>query len=164
MLSKALVVGLASLLLLAAPSAAAPDRSGAVGRDAVEHTWAGKTASGFVYGSDVSSKVPACTNGVFACDQTLLEVRDGGKLTVRIVGEGIQGQDTMTDLDLHVYKSDAQGTMGQLLGEATSPAADETVTLTKLPAGHYLVYVDWYLGAGSYKGTAKLVPTPLPTQ
>lgn len=156
-------IGLASLLLASAPVSAAPDRTGQVSRDQVTHTWTGKTATGVVYTSSVSNELPPCVTPAFSCDQTLIHVIDGGRVTFKIVGQGIAGQETMSDLDLHVYRSDEQGTQGALVGEDTSPDAEETVSIGKAEPGYYLVYVDWYFGAGSYEGSVKLVPTPLPT-
>ena len=163
MRTRIVLAGTAGLALaaLALPSAAAPDRTASLTRESTVHEWTGKTGTGAVYTSDVSSQVPACSPA-FSCDTTLLEVTDAGKLVLSIAGKGVADQDTMVDLDLHLYKSDAEGTQGALVGEGTSPEANETVTVKRLQPGFYLVVVDWYLGAGSYAGRATLTPDPLP--
>ena len=164
MRTRIVLAGTAGLALaaLALPSAAAPDRTASLTRESTVHEWTGKSGTGAVYTSDVASQVPACS-AAFSCDATLLEVTAPGKLVVSIAGVGVQGQDTMKDLDLHVYRSDAAGSQGALVGESTSETANETVSKTRLQPGFYLVYVDWYLGAGSYTGKATLTPDPLPT-
>lgn len=151
---------LALALALAAPAVAAPDQT--VSRTKAETTWAGKTGSGFVYTSTVSKQLPYCTPGVFDCERTLVKVEDFGKLAFSISSDP-GANPALTDIDLHVYESDAQGTQGALVGESTSATNDEVVTVSDKASkvGYYLVIVDWYLGAGAYDGKVKLTPRPL---
>lgn len=159
-LSAALV---AALVIPAAASAA--DREFTLATPGEKVTWSSAIKTGFVYTSSVSSKVPACSP-IFSCDATLIKTEEYGDLLVSIAGKGVQGQDTMKDVDVHVYVSNANGAKGTLLGEGVTEFADESLTFTDLPAGYYLVYVDWYLGAGSYDGTVTLnaPTTPDPEQ
>ena len=40
--------------------------------------------------------------------------------------------------------------------------ATNTARITDMPPGYWLVKVDYYLGGGSYKGTADFTPDPAP--
>ena len=133
----------------------AVERETTLSADQPEFKWTTAEQTGAVYGSDVSSQVPACS-AAFSCDSTLVQTDRYGNLEVSIAGKGVQGQPTLEDVDLHVYVSNANGTQGELLGEGVTAESTENVVLDDLPAGFYLVYIDWYLGAGSVDGTAKL--------
>ena len=160
---------LVAATLPAATAAAAPDRTATkpLGADGDKYTWTTADQLGAVYTSDVSSKVPACSP-IFACDQTLIQVGDHTDtpldLQVDIAGTGqdVGGNNTLSDVDLHVYASDKDGTQGELLGQGTGSTATESVYLSDIQPGYYLVYADWYLGYGHIDGTAKLLPTPPP--
>jgi hypothetical protein len=152
------VLGVAGAAFLAAAPAQAADRDASVSAATPTAAWTSPFKAGFVYTSSVSSQIPACTEVIFACDTTLVKVEDEN-LRVRFKTAS-KDTDTLSDVDLHVYRSDENGTMGALLGESTSPAVDETVTVNKAAPGHYLVVVDWYLGAGTYDGSVQLTPLP----
>jgi hypothetical protein len=153
----------AAVLLIAAPAAAAPNRSGALSAVGAKYTWTSDVATGFVYGSPVAPKAPHC-NPIFSCDDTLVKSDEYGDLQFDIAGKGLNGQDTLKDIDLHVYLSDATGAAGELLAESTSAAPSESVYLTDAEPGYYLVEVDWYLGVGSFDGTASLLPPTPPEE
>jgi hypothetical protein len=155
-----LAAGIAALAILPAAASAA-DRSIELGGIDASETWTSETLTGVVYGSDVTdvAPIPHCSE-LWSCDATLIRTGAYGNLVVDIAGEGMQGQDTLKDVDLHVYVSNKNGSEGELIGESTSAAASESYAAEDLPAGYYLVVVDWYLGAGSVDGTATLtVPT-----
>jgi hypothetical protein len=155
----AAIVALA--LLPAATFAATPNRTGTLADEGAKYTWTSDVATGFVYGAPVAPKAPHCTP-IFSCDYTLVKTEKYGDLQVDIAGQGIGGQDTLKDIDLHVYASDATGaTTDGPLAESTGATATESVVLPDADPGYYLVEVDWYLGVGSFDGTATLLaPTP----
>jgi hypothetical protein len=156
MRSLAPVVGaLAALALIPATAAAAPDRSGELAALDTTYEWSSDVKTGAVYTFDVAENVPPCTP-IFSCDATLVKTAELGDLRIKIEGVGLGDQDTLSDVDLHVYASDEDGTQGDLVGEDTSADANEAVVYEDAPAGYYLVYVDWYLGVGSIDGTATL--------
>jgi hypothetical protein len=158
---------LVAAALPVASAAAAPDRTGAtpLAKDGDKYTWTSADNFGAVYGDPVAPKAPHCTP-IFACDATLIQVGPHPDtpldLQADIVGTGqdLGGNNTLKDVDLHVYKSDKDGTQGELLGESTSANPSETVLLSDIQPGYYLLLTDWYLGYGHVDGTAKLVPTP----
>jgi len=163
--SSLLTAALAALAVLpaaATAATAAPDREGTVAIGGEPFTWSTDVATGAVFMSDVAERVPACSP-VFSCDATLIRTGDYGNLLVEVSGQGLEGQETLADVDLHVYVSNADGAQGELLMEDTSADAQESVLLEDVPAGYYLVYVDWYLGAGSVDGTATLQEPTTPT-
>lgn len=150
----------AAVLLPAAPAAAAPARTGEVKTIGEKYTWSSDVAVGAVYGSPVAPKAPHCSQ-IFSCDDTLVKVGEYGDVQFDIAGVGFQGQDTLKDIDLHVYSSDASGAIGELQGESTSANPSESVSLLDMEPGYYFVEVDWFLGVGSYDGTVQsLPPTP----
>jgi hypothetical protein len=154
MRSSALAVALIGLAALPAAASAAPAATfGAYGDT---YKWSSDPGAGAVYTSDVSSRVPACSP-IFNCNQVLIETTAPGDLQVAVKGVGLQGQDTLKDVDLHVYESDADGTKGEVLNESTGSTADETVLVEDAAPGFYLLYTDWYLGVGSIDGTATLL-------
>jgi hypothetical protein len=147
---------LAALALMPAVATAAPNREGELAALDTTYEWASDVQTGFVYTSDVSNNLDPCTPAVFSCDQTLIRTGELGDLKFSIAGSGIEGQDTLSDVDVFVFASDEAGTAGEQLGADTSADARETVLLEDAPAGYYLVRVDWYLGAGSIDGLATL--------
>ena len=164
-----LAAGLAALTLPVATAAAAPDRTAdkTLAADGDAYTWTTADNLGAVYGDPVAPKAPHCS-AIFACDQTLIQVGDHADtpldLQVDIAGTGqdLNGNNTLKDVDLHIYASDKDGTQGDLLGESTSANPSESVTLSEVQPGYYLVLVDWFLGYGHVDGSAKLLPTPPP--
>lgn len=160
--SSHLAAAVAALALLPAAAAAAPDREGSASLGGEPFTWSSDAKTGAVYTSNVAERVPACSP-VFSCDATLIRTTDYGNVTFAVAGKGLGGQATLSDVDLHVYVSNANGDVGDVVGEDTSADADESVLAEDLPAGYYLVYVDWYLGAGSIDGTVTVEAPTTPT-
>jgi hypothetical protein len=151
----------AAFAIAPAGAVAAPDREASLSGEGATTTWTSEVGTGAVYTSNVADRVPACSPA-FSCDQTLIQTDRYGNLDVSIAGKGVNDQDTLKDIDLHVFISNADGTQGELLQEGTSAAPSESVVIEDLPAGYYLVYVDWYLGAGSFDGTATLAAPTTP--
>lgn len=154
-----LAAALAALALVPAVATAAPNREAPLATEGATYEWTSAVATGAVYTSDVAEKVPACSP-IFSCDATLIKTEVPGDLKIGIKGVGLGGQDTMKDLDLHVYLSDEAGTPGESLAESVGATATESAFIEDAEPGYYLVYVDWYLGAGSFNGTAALL-TPV---
>ena len=159
----------AALVAVALPvaTASAADRTAdkPLAADGDKYTWTTADNFGAVYGSPVADRVPHCSP-VFACDTTLIQVGEHPdtpldlQLDIAGTGQDVGGNDTLMDIDLHVYTSDKDGTQGDLLGESTSANPAETVYLADIAPGYYLVEIDWFTGYGHADGTAKLVPTP----
>lgn len=127
-------------------------------------TFAGKFGSGFVYGSSVSTQVPKCTPGVYDCESTLVRADDYGRLLFSVTADP-ERNPALADIDLHVYRSDASGTQGVLVGTSESPTTTEGVTVSdsrSVAGGYYLMVVEWFLGAGDYDGKVRLTPRPAP--
>jgi hypothetical protein len=156
-----LAVVAAAFAIAPAGASAAPDREASLAGEGATTTWTSEVGTGTIYGSPIDDRAPACSP-VFSCDQTLIQTDSYGNLEVAIVGKGVNDQDTLKDIDLHVFISNADGTKGELLQESTSAAPSESVVIEDLPAGYYLVYVDWYLGAGTFDGTATLAAPTTP--
>ena len=152
-----LAVALAAAALLPAASAAAapPDKQATLSDTTPTYQWTGGPGGGAVYTSTVSAKVP-CNPVVFNCDYVLLKTTTLGDLNLTI---GSTDQ-TLKDIDLHLYTSDDQGTQGDLWDESTGSTTDENLGEVDLPAGYWLVKVDYYLGFGSYNGSAQFTPAP----
>lgn len=160
---RALVpVALVAAFVLPAAATAA-DREITLASEGAKETWTSPVKTGAVYTSDVSSRVPACSQ-IFSCDSTLVRTEQYGDLLVDIVGNDQQGQDTLQDLDVHVYVSNEDGAMGDVLAEGTTAEQSESVSIPDVPAGYYLVYVDWYFGYGNYDGTATLAAPSTPLE
>ncbi|MCW2992174.1 MAG: hypothetical protein JWM73_2768 [Solirubrobacterales bacterium] len=147
---------LAAAFAIAPAGAWAADRSATLSEEGAKYTWSSAVQTGAVYTSDVSDHAPACSP-VFSCDTTLIQTDRYGNVQVEIAGKGVNDQDTLKDVDLHVYVSNADGAQGELIQESVGATADEATLLEDLPAGFYLVKVDWYLGVGSVDGAATLL-------
>lgn len=152
----------AMLLTAAAPAAAAPDDTGKIGPGNEIYEVTSPEKGGFVYTSTVSNEIPPCTPMLFDCHAVLIEVtEDAQRLKFSTSGTP---SDTFSDIDLHVFRSNADGEQLMPLGESTSPELWESVTVnsTQAKAGYYLAYVDWYFGFGAADIEAQFTPLPEP--
>ena len=156
-------VAIAAATLLPAASAVAADHSAELTVGGTPFAWTSDVQSGAVVVSDVADRAPACSP-IFGCDTTLVHTDARGNLQVDITGTGVGGQDTLKDVDLHIYLSDADGTPVELYGESTGETADESYAIEDADPGYYLVVVDWYLGVGSVDGTAALQAPTTPVE
>ena len=136
--------------------AAPPDKQATLNSTNPTYNWSG-TGSGVVFTSTVGNKV-GCNPVAFYCDFVLVKTDEPGDM---VFNTGTTDQ-SLVDIDLHVYDSDADGTQGELWGESTGGTPAESVAITDAPAGYWLVKVDYYLGAGTYNGTATFTPTATP--
>lgn len=88
------------------------------------------------------------------CDYSLFEVGEAGILAL-----ATDGADTLIDGDIRVYRSSADGALGEEVGAATAFTPDESLSVDVEP-GYYLMRYQ-YSGAGTYSGTASLRPLPV---
>ena len=142
----ALALAAAGLLAVAPAASAEPSRKGDLS-GAAAFAWDGGGVTGL--------PVVAITD-----DDTLLNVTQDGKLTVRLS----DAADTAVDLDVLVYKSNAAGdAVGEPIVTGEEAGSDESVT-KDVVAGLYLVRVTgWASVEGTYRGKATLaVPAPAP--
>jgi hypothetical protein len=150
----AVLAAVAALVPAASAAAAAPEKQATLNSASPSYTWSGGPGGGAVYTSTVGNRV-GCNPVLMYCDFVLVKNDEPGSALTFGIGTTDQ---TLTDIDLHVYESDADGTQGDLWGESTGATATESVALTDFPVGYWLVKVDYYLGAGSYQGTATFTP------
>ena len=160
---------LISAMVMALPAGAAPARTTALDSVAREFKWSHGpvTAIGTDYAHPMeSAPFGMCHDPGYPCDDTLIELKEaGGKLVLNTVSdeELPDGVRYRPDIDIFLYKSDANGTVGALAGESATPDASERITLNKAPAGFYLLRVAYWSGVNvSYDGTATFTPPPPP--
>ena len=150
----------AAAALFAATALAAPARQGTVSASSPVYSWDGGPANGS--GQGVAAL--RCTPLVYECEDTLVEVKDAGDLLAEI-----KAGDSANDLDVAIYKSDAQGTTDSEPGadnpdtEDVSTNKDAKATLRKAQPGFYVVRVRIFDGIrATWKGTATLKPAVAP--
>ena len=104
---------------------------------------------------------PACTE-----DDTLINLKKArGRLRIRAVAtedlpDGVRYR---PDIDMYLYRSDANGVVGKEVGRNRTVAPIETIQISRARAGYYLVRVQYYSGAQmSYDGTATWKPRGRP--
>jgi hypothetical protein len=150
--------------LLAATAFAAPKHNGTVSSAAPTFAWEGGPGNGS--GQGVAAM--RCQPAVYECEDTLIEVKNPGDLFAEV-----KGGDGANDLDVAIYKSDAQGTTDSPPNadnpdvEDVSTGKDSKTTLKKVTPGFYVVRVRIFdgiqakwTGAATLKGAAA---TPAPT-
>ena len=144
-----LAVAAVALVCTSSAMAAPPEKQTTLNTATPSYTWNYGPATGVVTTSPVDSRV-GCNAVLFSCDFVLIKTTQVGTLNL-----GITTADaTLKDIDLHLYTSDADGTQGDLWSESVTAEATESIVEPGLPVGYWLVRVDYYLGAGSYSGTA----------
>jgi hypothetical protein len=149
---------LALLVPLATPAAAAaqPDRSGTV-TPTTPFTWTGPAAIGHNENYDPQTGEPCGKTAADYCDKTLILVEPGDFFATS--GGGVEfsiGGSPGNDLDLYVYRSDATGARGDLVGASAGPTDVERVSVQR-PTGYYLVHVVYFDvdPAAGYTGRAE---------
>lgn len=142
------------LILVAAPSYAAPERSVTLTSDARTASWKSDFRIGPYFGEGVG-----CNRDALGCETTLIRLTRRGSLSVTttqsVPTDGVDGQ-----LILDLYQSDADGTAGKLLPvKEKSSGETQTISADRLAAGYYLLEVKWFdFAVGDYTGTAAFVP------
>jgi hypothetical protein len=157
--------------LVIAPAAANAATGGTASLDKA-FKWSGGPGQGLYLPSlmDISGAADSgdyqCTD-YQECDDTLVKVEEAGNdLTVTLTGAAGDTPELPelggVDLDMFVYKSDKNGTVGENLGGSTSATANETVLLPGVEAGYYLVRVVFYQAVNAtFDAKAELtVPVP----
>jgi hypothetical protein len=152
----AIVLVVLALLAFAPAAAAQPDRTGTVTPD-MPFTWAGPAAVGHNEDYDAPTGEPCGKTPETYCDVTLVNVQAGTFFETS--GGGVEfsiGGSTGNDLDLYVYRSDAAGTRGQLVG-ASAGATDVERTSIQNADGYFLVQVVYFDvdPAAGYAGRAE---------
>jgi hypothetical protein len=153
---RGLAALVAALTLLAASAFAVPARQGVVSASAPVYAWDGGPANG----SGQGVAAVRCTPAVYECEDTLVEVKDAGDLFAEV-----KGGDGANDLDVAIYKSDANGTTDSAPNadnpdaEDVSEGKDAKTTLKKVQPGFYVVRVRIFDGVqAAWKGSATLKP------
>jgi Bacterial pre-peptidase C-terminal domain len=154
-----LLVALGAVVALAAPN-----QSANVAAGGPAYTWQSRALHGALSDADAYTAAPCNVPGN-DCDDTLINVTTSGGATAQgtVTIDGPDGNGH--DLDLYVYKSNADAEAGAFVRSSTSGTADEQVTFDADP-GYYLIRVYAATTASAagdtYKGVAKIVPNPLP--
>jgi len=159
-LVAAVIVG--ALVLVGQASGVTPDHVGTV-EPATPFTWEGTQATGASLDYSAQTGEPCGKTLQDYCDVTLLNVNvapsywdtRGGGVQISI---GNYTPDAASDFDLYVYKSDANGTRGVLVGSSPNvPSLPESTTISNA-SGYYLVQVVYFaVAASKYSGEAKFV-------
>jgi len=148
--------------LLAVPALAA---DGTLSASTPTYGWEGGPVNGAAPGEPVPFAPARCTS-VYQCDNEHIEIKDGGTLTIDIkAGSG------SNDLDLRLYKSDAEGSAPGVqnpaapadppIAEDIRTEKDAKVVVRNIKPGFYVAQVAAYNAqAGTYTGTATLAPPP----
>lgn len=139
------------VLLLSATAHAAPARTLTLdGPTAERFTTSGTGVASF---SDGRMPSPQCTVALRECDDTLLDVRGAGTLTVSTRSAGT----TEVDVALDLFTADATGRPRRLVTSADRDRARETVT-AQLATGFHLVRVDVVGGFGQLEAEVTFTP------
>jgi hypothetical protein len=154
---------LATCALAATPALAAPEHTTVIGVDKPKFEWTGAVQVSAGVPNGVRESIPCKTPVLRACEDVLFEVKDAGKLTIKV--DGGPGGPPEDDVDLYVYKSDKDGTAGDQIhaGVAVGP---DSASLKVVP-GYYLAQVDYYrakasgyTGVATFAGAVAAAPVP----
>jgi uncharacterized repeat protein (TIGR01451 family) len=163
-----LLAAAVSLALLGAATvvggalAVTPDRTGTV-TPTSPFTWQGATATGANSGYDAEGGEPCGKTPDTYCDVTLLNVNvapsywdaQGGGVQISLNN---YTPNAASDFDLFVYKSDASGNRGELVGSSPNIAGRPESTTVTNASGYYIVQVVYFtVTASSYTGSAQFV-------
>jgi hypothetical protein len=153
-----------SLVALAfvAPGASAADRNVEV-TPAAPATWDGASATGANVTYDTDDGGPCGKTPANYCDTTLVNVNVGSDFWATR-GGGVQFSldnyrpNRGSDFDMFIYRSDAEGNRGPLVGSSADvPGAPEQFTV-KEGSGYYLVHVVYFaVTQSTYTGEVKFV-------
>lgn len=157
---------LCACALIAVPALAAPDHSAVLSNDVTKFDWQGAVQVSAGVPVDARTGVPCKTPGARPCEDVLFDIKDAGKLTVKV--DGGPGGPPNDDVDLYLYKSDSAGAPGDEIGSGVAGGPDAVVA--KVVPGFYLARVDYYRAKGSgytgtatFAGSAPAVTPPAPT-
>lgn len=146
----------AAMLAFGSAATAAPGGSVDLGQP---YSWSGGPGQGLyahvlldVVGIGAGSKDVACTP-IYECDSTLLHVLESGDLKIALDGD--PGDTPYTagqldaDLDLYLFASDAQGTVGEEIDRSTRYSPDEEMNVPGVEPGYYLARVQYYIAVNA---------------
>lgn len=151
----AIAVGVCALV--AVPALAAPDQTAVLSAATPKFEWDGAVSVSAGVPNGVRESIPCKTPGARPCEDVLLEVKDAGKLTVKV--DGGPGGPPEDDVDVTLYESDKSGAAGKQLAQGIAAGPDQVSA--KVVPGYYLAQVEYYRAKGSaYHGVATLAATP----
>ncbi|HEX7185675.1 MAG TPA: CocE/NonD family hydrolase [Thermoanaerobaculia bacterium] len=158
-----LLAAMILFLSLPGPSAAATPASGNVGEAAPATEWQGAT---FTAATNVGNAqgcfdafgnpAAAMTAGPTACDVYTLTVdldpafwqdKTGG---VRVQIDGTE------DVDLYIYRRNANGTRGPLVADSATSSGSESALIEDASGGYYVVTVPYTVVSSGYRGSTVL--------
>ena len=156
----------AVLALVGGAASAAPARSTTLDTATQKFEWSDGPEL-FPMGTNATEPpVAMCEEPGFPCDETLIQLTEAnGKLKiVTTADEGLpDGVRYRPDIDIYLYKSDANGTVGAEVARSETPERIETIQVNKAAAGYYLLRVAYWSGINvSYNGVATFTPPPPP--
>lgn len=154
---------------LALPGTAAA-ADGTLSKDAPTFAWDGGPGSGHAVSTPegaVGTFIFGCGAPVpnfYDCEATLLEVKEKGDLKV-----AIDAASEDSDLDLYLFKSNAEGEYDETEDEPIAMQADgetdESVKVAGIEPGFYVAHVEFWSGLQeTYKGSAEMSGFPVETQ
>jgi len=147
-------VAAVALVLVAAPSFAAPERSITLTSDARTASWTSDFRIGPYFGESVG-----CNRDALGCETTLIRLSRRGGLSVTTT-QSVPTDDVDGRLILDLFRSDADGTAGTLIPvKEQSAGGTQSISVGPLAAGYYLLEVKWFdFAVGDYTGAAAFVP------
>lgn len=113
--------------------------------------WTGDGA-GVLLTPDLMEPV-GCRSALHECDQTLIRVPGSGSLRI----DTSSTDEGTIDTDLHLYASNAAGEPVRKLKDSAGGSPVESI-VASVPAGYYLVRIDYALGAGTVDAIATFTP------
>jgi X-Pro dipeptidyl-peptidase len=161
--SKISLLALVVLLSVSSPGAAATPAQGHVGETSAALEWQGATFTAATNAGNAQGCFDAfgrpgiaMTTGPAACDVYTLHVdlppaywldKTGG---VRVQISGTE------DVDLYVYRRNADGTRGAEVARAATSAGTESALIEEASGAYYVVTTPYTVVASGYRGTAEL--------
>jgi hypothetical protein len=120
-------------------------------------TWDGAVATGHNGSFDPGAAGPCGKTDADFCDVTLVEVAPGNFFDVAAGGVEFSTAGTATpeDIDLFVYRSDADGAVGDLVGASGGATADERVAVANATGFFLVVAVYFDVTNAGYAGRAE---------
>jgi hypothetical protein len=146
----------AATLVLCAPAVAAPNRALTLDKDHQSWGWNSDPGTGLLLDGTVADHAP-CTAVAQTCDFTLVRVAgdEPGSLQLAVSAN----DQTLVDVDVYLYASDASGTQGDAIASSKAFSATEVIG-SDVDPGYYLLKVAYMSGYGAYNGLATFTPLP----
>lgn len=148
-----LLLTAAACLMTTSAASAKPDDAIRITTDSTPFTWEADGAGAAQQPSVHSYLAVECDTPRKTCHDILIEVAERGDLVVQV--EPLDA--TVRDLDVHLYRSNAEGEPGVVVEEQGSGEASEKVRAEQLEPGLYLARTAYWQGAGRHRGTIALL-------